>query len=154
MGVQLDCGDVSISCSYGTWNDIRFFIAKACLEHFIEITKDVETNVGDISTHYHSHLLDFIESIKKRKPESIVDFLSEIDAYETHNTLIFFGMNGLYKLIAKSDCEGFYSPGDSMDIGNMLILIEPFISDDCDDLTQFKELFRASVELNENIMIS
>jgi hypothetical protein len=154
MGVQLDCGDVSISCSYGTWNDIRFFIAKACLEYFIENTKDVDTNVRDISTHYHCQILDLAEAIQKRKPESIVDFLSEIESYETHNALIFFGVNGLYKLIAKSDCEGFYSPGDSMDIENMLILVEPYLSIDCDDLTRFRDLFRASVELNENVMIS
>jgi len=154
MGVQFDCGNVSISCSYGLWNDIRFLIANACLEHFIEITKDVDINVIDISTHYHCHLIDFVEAIQKRKPESIVDFLSEIEAYETHNTLIFFGMNGLYKLLAKSDCEGFYSPGDSMDIGNMLILIEPYLSADCDDLTKFRDLFRESVDLNENVMIT
>lgn len=154
MGVQFDCGEVSISCSYGVWNDIRFFIAKACLEYFIEITKDIDIDVRDISTHYHCHLVDLVEAIQKRNPESIVDFLSEIEAYETHNALIFFGMNGLYKLLAKSDCEGFYSPGDSMDIGNMLILIEHYLSTDCDDLTQFTRLFRASVDLNENVMIT
>lgn len=154
MGVQFDCGDLSISCSYGTWNEIRFFIANACLDYFIEITKDVDTTVRDLSTHYHCHLLDLVEAIQKRKPESIVDFLSEIEVYETHNMLIFFGMNGLYKLLAKSDCEGFYSPGDSMDIGNMLILIEPHISNDCDDLTKFRDLFSASVELNENVIIT
>jgi hypothetical protein len=136
------------------WNDIRFFIANACLEYFIEITKDVDINVRDISTQYNCHLVDLVEAIKKRKPESILDFLSEIEAYETHNTLIFFGMNGLYKLIAKSDCEGFYSPGDSLDICNMLNLIEPYLSVDCDDLTRFKHLFSASVDLNENVMIT
>jgi len=153
MGIQFDCGDVSISCTYSGWNDIRFFIAKACLDFFIEITKDVDTSVKNLFTHYHSHLLDLIEGIQKRKPESIVDFLSAIEAYETHNTLIFFGMNGLYKLLAKSDCDGFYSPGDSLDIGNMLILIEPHLSNDCDDLTKFRDLFRASVDLNENVII-
>lgn len=154
MGVQLVCGEVSISCSYGLWNDIRFLIANACLEYFIEITKDVDINVRDISTHYHCHLVDLVEAIQKRNPESIVDFLSEIESYETHNTLIFFGMNGLYKLLAKSDCEGFYSPGDSMDICNMLILIDSHLSVDCDDLTQFKHLFSTSVDLNENVMIT
>jgi hypothetical protein len=154
MGVQFDCGEVSISCSYGLWNDVRFFIANACLEYFIEITKDLDINARDISTQYHFHLVDLVEAIQKRNPESILDFLSEIEAYETHNTLIFFGMNGLYKLIAKSDCEGFYSPGDSMDICNMLILIEPYLSADCDDITRFKLLFRESVDLNENVVIS
>jgi hypothetical protein len=154
MGVQFDCGEVSISCGYGTWNEIRFYIAKACLDFFIELTKDVDPNVRDISTQYHCHLLDLVEGIQKRNPESIVDFLSAIEDYETHNTLIFFGMNGLHKLIAKSDCEGFYSPGDSMDIGNMLTLIEPYLSPQCEDITQFKELFIASVVFNENVMIS
>jgi hypothetical protein len=154
MGVQFDCGEVSISCGYGTWNEIRFFIAKASLDYFIEITKEVDPTERDISTQYHCHLLELIESIQKRNPESIVDFLSAIEDYDMHNTLIFFGMNGLYKLIAKSDCEGFYSPGDSMDIGNMLILIEPHLSSLCDELTKFKELFIASVVFNENVTIS
>jgi hypothetical protein len=154
MGVQFDCGEVSISCGYGDWNKIRFFIANACLDFFIEITKDVDASVRDISTRYECHLLELVEAIQNRNPESIVDFLSAIDEYASHNTLIFFGMNGLYKLLAKSDCEGFYSPGDAMDIRNMLILIEPHLSNNCDDLTKFKELFNSSVEFNENVMIS
>jgi len=154
MGVQFDCGEVSISCGYGTWNEIRFYIAKACLDFFIEITKDIDPTVRDISTQYHCHLLDFVERMQKRNPESIVDFLSDVEDYETYNTFIFFGMNGLYKLIEKSDCEGFYSPGDSMDIGNMLMLIDPYLSPLCHDITQFKDLFIASVVSNENVTIS
>lgn len=40
---------------------------------------------------------------------------------------VYFNVNGLYALLAKSDCEGYYSAGNSMDILQLLHLILPFI---------------------------
>jgi hypothetical protein len=153
MGIDLSCGDVTVSCSYGTWNDIRFAIANGCLKWFIDETKDVDPSERKIEMRYHYHLLELVESLHKQKPESIVDYLSAIENPETIDVLIFFGAIGLYKLICKSDCEGFYSPGDSLDISNMLDNIEWYLTD-VFNLETIKTLFKESVKLNENVLIS
>lgn len=153
MGIDLYCGDVTVSCSYGTWNDIRFAIASACLKWFIDETKDVDPSERKIEMRYHYHLLELVESLHKQKPASIVDYLSAIENPETIDVLIFFGATGLYKLINKSDCEGFYSPGDSLDISNMLDNIEWYLTDEF-NLENIKTLFKESVKLNENVLIS
>ena len=153
MGIDLSCGEVTVSCSYGTWNDIRFLIASACLKWFIDETKDVDLSERKIEMRYHYHLLELVESLHKQKPESIVDYLSAIENPETIDVLIFFGAIGLHKLICKSDCEGFYSPGDSLDISNMLDNIEWYLTDEF-NLEIIKKLFKESAKLNENVLIS
>ena len=102
---------------------------------------------------HHYHLLELVESLHKQKPESIVDYLSAIENPEIIDVLIFFGAIGLHKLICKSDCEGFYSPGDSLDISNMLDNVEWYLTDEF-NLENIKNLFRESAKLNENVLIS
>lgn len=36
------------------------------------------------------------------------------------NTLIYFDIKGIHTISNKSDCDGFYSPGDSYDICSLL----------------------------------
>jgi hypothetical protein len=42
------------------------------------------------------------------------------------DALIYFDIGGLYSFCNKNDCEGFYSPGNSVDICKLFDLIEPF----------------------------
>ncbi len=42
-------------------------------------------------------------------------------------SLPFLGLQGLYSVTNKSDCEGAYSPGESMDICALLRKIKPFL---------------------------
>jgi len=153
MGIDLSCGDVTISCSYGNWNEIRFAIANACLKWFINETKELDPSERKIEMRHHYHLLELVEYLQNKKPESIVDYLSLIENPETIDVLIFFGAIGLHKLICKSDCEGFYSPGDSLDISNMLDNIEWYLTDEF-NLENIKNIFRESAKLNENVLIS
>jgi len=41
------------------------------------------------------------------------------------NSLNYFGLGGLYALCNQSDCEGFYTPGNSLDIYRLLVKIKP-----------------------------
>lgn len=43
------------------------------------------------------------------------------------NALNKFDISGLYALCNQSDCEGFYSPGNAMDICCLFDKIEPFV---------------------------
>lgn len=153
MGVDLYCGDVTVSCSYGTWNDIRFAIANACLKWFIDETKDVDPSERKIEMRHHYHLLELVEYLHTQKPESIVDYISAIDTPDTIDVLIYFGAIGLHKIICKSDCEGFYSPGDSLDISNMFDNIQAHLTDEF-NLEDVKKLFKESAKLNKNVVIS
>ena len=70
--------------------------------------------------------------------------------------LIYFNLSGIYTLLHKSDCEGFYSVGNSYDIYEMIQLVKPNM-----DSHFFKTineevelLFKTSWENKENIIIS
>lgn len=53
------------------------------------------------------------------------------------DALIYFGIDGLYSLCNKSDCEGFYSVGNSVDICQLFNLIEPFVKSNNADIYSF-----------------
>jgi hypothetical protein len=50
------------------------------------------------------------------------------------NILIQFGVGGIYTLCNKSDCDGFYTPGNSYDICELLNVIKPFTIKNKDNL--------------------
>ena len=73
--------------------------------------------------------------------------------------LIQFGVGGLYALCNKSDCEGFYSVGNSYDICELLKLVKPFLlknKEEVDsnenwiynDIDIITNVFKESVEKN------
>ena len=43
------------------------------------------------------------------------------------NALNNFDMGGLFALCNQSDCEGYYTPGNSLDICSLFDKIEPFV---------------------------
>ena len=86
--------------------------------------------------------------------------------FKTPRELIYFDIGGLYSLCNKSDCEGFYSVGNSIDICKLFDLIEPFIKLNDEDkhsaiyvsgtgfyCKSLYELFKESATQNKKITI-
>ena len=155
MGSDFICGDVTVSYDYKKWNEARFVISAACFKYFTELIARSSidaTKRDDITLQYHYEIIDMLESYKDKKPKSIIDYIAAFENYELFNTFIYFRMIGLYRLLAKSDCEGFYSPGDCLDIYIMLTNIQPYVTDDIKFPTLLK-LFKNSFDIQENVLI-
>lgn len=151
MGVDFYCGDVSFGCSYGGWNEIRKIIIKSTFDYIQDkFQKDFELYnsinnegnehfIGEGSTYncYKKEINKIIELMKSSSKKSNVfgkdidntinDFIVITRKLSYIDALIYFDIGGLYSLCNKSDCEGFYSVGNSVDICQLFDLIEPFI---------------------------
>ncbi len=171
MGISVNCKEKGFCCSYSGWNRLRVTIIEATLRYlrakFVldESTKneeDEDHNYGynkkeiekfidrinillSTSTHKDGHVNIFIHII--------TEFPQYIDA------LIYFNVGGIYSLVNKSDCEGFYSPGNSLDIIILLDLIKPIINEYYNDeystiYEDIYDMFEESWKEKENIIIS
>ena len=116
MGVDFQCDTKSYSCSYSRWNTIRRAIVYATylyVRDYLEIDEPHERV-------YRHDLLTMFDSciLGDGTHESAVKTVVK-ECHSTDNmidSLNYFGLIGLYALCYKSDCEGFYSPGNSLDI--------------------------------------
>ena len=77
------------------------------------------------------------------------------------DTLVFFNISGLYAFCNKSDCEGYYSVGNSYDICQLFKLIKNFYIVDKEvfqdinkTINKIKKIFQESVRKRKIITIS
>lgn len=189
MGVDFYCDDVTYGCSYSGWNELRKLVIKSTFDYiqdkfqkdyeaYNSITDDNDENyIGDGTDYncYKKYIINIIETMQNSHEKNsfgidnvvnhfivIARNLNYIDA------LIYFDIGGLYALYNKSDCEGFYSVGNSVDICKLFDLIEPFVKlNDKDNIhsaiyisetgyyyKSLYELFKESVSKNKKISIS
>jgi hypothetical protein len=187
MGVDFYCGETTFGCSYGRWNNIREDVIQATLEYIKEKFKTDKELYGSLTENdvkwigkgsiYYSYMDDINEMIRQiesykynarffSEPELLKPFLSvTIDNYSFIDALIYFDIGGLFVLCNKSDCDGLYSVGNSMDICKLFNLIEPNMknTDSYDTIythgsrfycNTVYELFKESVTNNQKILIS
>jgi hypothetical protein len=167
MGIDLYCGDETFGCSYGSWNNVRNALIEATFEYL-----EVHFAVTDYEegTHEYGSMIALKQYIKKilnsnKNEELIENFIVYSRLLEFVDLLIQFSVGGLYALCNKSDCEGFYSVGNSYDICELLKLVKPFLLKNKEDLNadenwiyncidNLTNIFNESVEKKEVVRIS
>ena len=169
MGIDLYCRGKWFSCSYSSWNNIRIECICAAIRYLESLLKTLNETLDQ--TIEEDEQKDFVYKREKNerniehlhvliqmKPlliKSVDSFLYQIQINNYIDTLISLELNGLYALINKSDCDGFYSPGNALDIVTLLNTIQPHMSSDIAELIQFIiPLFQKSIETNTRILIS
>jgi len=99
---------------------------------------------------------DFQALVNKRNKElNINDYLRVFGAHIDY--LIKIKLKGIVSLLNKSDCEGFYSVGDSFDIVLMLNIISKKTDIDpsfIEIIKGLKNVFQTSVSKKKNVIIS
>ena len=192
MGVDFTCDEKSIGFSYGGWHNVRCTILEATLayldQRFAEIlAKPVKEEESDWETmHIQSaaknlqkHINEIRENANKKKqtkPGSLFEigirehnhildcFINTIWENYFIDLLIEFGVGGIYALCNKSDCEGFYSVGNSYDIHELLTTIRPFLLKNTENLESgdnwlydaagdLIDMFQESIEKKKIVMI-
>jgi hypothetical protein len=140
MGIDLNSGNYSFRTSYSYWNKLRRVVIESTLIYLQDI---ISKNTENTSPDYQNLLIDIKNFLKK---------LDEIKYYHNTNnhqealllhviisliksnmscldTLIRIDAGGLFSLCYKSDCQGFYTPGNSLDICMLFDTIEPFVKE-------------------------
>ena len=150
MGVVFICNDIDFGCSYSYWDKIRTNIIKATIDYIQDkfekdkelyghLTIDDENCVceGSIYYCYMSALIELKTLVLSQKQmthafgitidntvNNVVKWSSNL---EHKNALNKFDIGGLYALCNQTDCDGYYTPGNSLDICSLLDRIEPFV---------------------------
>ena len=153
MGIMLYSGDTSFECSYDSWYQIRNAIIKATMDYiqstyekdielYSHLTKEDEKwiGIGSLYNYYVIKLLELRRVLEKQQDKKkelddtigvfnrmFIQAYSNMDVINLLNALNFFDIGGLYALCNQSDCEGYYTPGNSLDICALLDRIEPFL---------------------------
>lgn len=150
MGIEIICGDIEYSCSYNSWDLIRMELLNASLlfleNKLLDTTLDKERIIE----------ITCILQYKNAMLKSVDEFLQIINNNKNFiNQFIFYEIYGVYVLLNKSDYDGLYSPGNSIDILKMIENTYDFIIND-DVLERFEffiKPFKNSSEKKLNIFI-
>jgi len=169
MGIDLTCDTKYFSCSYSGWNSARTELIEATF-FYLEDLIDKQTNdmVNDeYKNAFFNNLKKYINDIRQYRDSNnclLFGFIETSKNLNFINLLIQFGVGGIYALCNKSDCEGFYSVGNSCDICQLIKLIKPFLlknKDDVDNqnllynsIDRLLEVFQDSVETNIIVSIT
>ena len=162
MGIDFICGKFTLSFTYAFWNNIRLHLFEAFIKYSesLCITNDND-EPPSIEFRYHIELAELLNRISIAKqnitnPNVDDSYLVIFDKMSDIDMLIYFNLSGIYTLLHKSDCEGFYSIGNSYDIYEMIQLVKPNIDNQFfKTITKEVELlFKNSLENKENIIIS
>ena len=122
----------------------------------VQIWNDIVEDKKNLSLEPEEEGIDAFQAIvnKRNKELNINDYLRVFGAHIDY--LINIKLKGIVSLLNKSDCEGFYSVGDSYDI----VLMLDIISKRTDIEPQFMEiinslnnLFQTSVNKKKNVII-
>jgi len=181
MGIVLHCIEKNYRTSYGYWHWIRNIIIKATfkyLENKLEsIKKEYPQCVRDDDKIYDYDEEEYYEIDREIKiidrlvksyqiniPKSHTTLMNGIDELKAFamtmrefplDHLIFLNVSGLHAFCDKSDCQGYYTVGNSYDIIQLFDLIIPFIDEDEDEfeIENLYELFKESVDKKQKIVI-
>jgi len=159
MGIHIYCDEKEYSSSYGSWNKFRLATINATIKYiksYITLTE-----LSEYDQVYANKLLEFIDKIESEPNLDINIFIDYCKESPFIDTLVFFNISGLYAFCNKSDCEGYYSVGNSYDICQLFKLIKNFYIVDKEvfqdinkTINKIKKIFQESVRKRKIITIS
>lgn len=134
MGVDFYCNNKTFGFSYSTWNYIRKYVLVATHRYISNYLNNIITNEivpededkEEYLSEYKKHLTRFNIIFNNGNELSVDEFISNVFINKDvwGDIFIEYDINGIYVLCHKSDCEGYYSPGNALDICKLLELIK------------------------------
>jgi hypothetical protein len=125
MGIELACGEKSFNCSYSYWNTIRTDILKATFDYIDGLFKDETILEEDINE--ANDLLKLKKMVfggDRCLMDPLIVLCRDIEFLNAFNK---FNLGGVFALCNQSDCSGYYTPGNSLDICILLDTIKPYL---------------------------
>lgn len=178
MGLDIKCNKVSMRCTYSFVHVFRKMLIKSTIQFLesISFTKHFESPETFLKYYFQEPRPDndyeeLEDDYKEEKKKTIYFLQALCESPELFSSISYrllsdpqpyfrchsdairklheFGINGLMIFVNHSDCEGYFSPGQSLDILNLFMRIETFINKDTDEFMmyeEFLEIFKTSVD--------
>ena len=150
MGIQILCNEESYSCGYTSWSVFREEIANASVRYLRALYDRMMLRTEEANEEQNAEqtcLEKIIEYIDTNNCCTLEDFFQFFKDMEFQNAFIYFELGGVYALLNKSDDDGYYTVGNSLDIVDTMEIIEAHIVYD-DVKTRYnwiKKVFEESV---------
>jgi hypothetical protein len=155
MGILLVCNDVRYSCGYTRWDGIREELANASVRYLRSVYDGIFELNDEQNAYIQTELEKLFEYISTNNVCTTTDFGYFFINKEFVNTFIYFHLGGIYALLNKSDYDGYYSVGNSVDIVKTLEFIENYI--EIDDVKfafyDIRKVFEESVQSGQMVDI-
>jgi hypothetical protein len=168
MAVDIVCNGDSHNCSIACWVEFRSIIIKASFEYLkthlnnkkFENSSKENINKNDILEMIHRIESQILNTPNSYEPNLLIKAFSISCGFNTVDTLIYFGVGGLFAFCHKYDVECYYSVGNSYDICELFKLIEPFFKKFIPKDSFFEKhfekinvIFQNSVEFNKIVLV-
>jgi hypothetical protein len=185
MGLDLYCNNESWGCTYSGVHIVRKYFIKATIKYMEQIDNNKELpfyeplksfrNICDFERkkdeddgQFDGNKKQVIDFLKSLLPEKIntemFDWIRPLNInYQPWNktpfSLSYFGLFGLKTFVNHSDCDGYFTVGNSYDILGLLsrignFLFEEIDQDEKDWIMDLIKLFEHSVKHNQDILFS
>ena len=129
MGLCLLCGDYSWSCTYSNLQEYRMIVIRACLDWIKNVNLSKPSWMiapyqidPELQADEKEQLIPFLESLMKEGRINYSVFNNNLPS-----SICYFGLVGLIPFVNHSDCDGYYSPGDILNIRELFSRIFDFI---------------------------
>jgi hypothetical protein len=168
MGIELCTKNASFGCSYTYWNELRIHVIIATIKYINDkfekdkakyghLTENDKQCIGEGST-YSYHMKNFNKLIKSLEqgsltimnhPSTLNLFVSLIQSERYRNAVNYFDIGGIISFCENSDCDGYYTPGNSLDIRCLFDKIKPFTNSE-NTRYFYYSIYGDYTELNES----
>lgn len=145
MGIDLCTKNTSFGCGYTYWNELRIHVIISTIKYMKDkfeidmkkygyLTEYDKQWIGEGST-YSYHMKNFnklIKSLEQGSPTMIIHpstlnlFVRLIKSGRYRNAVNYFDIGGIISFCENRDCDGYYTPGNSLDICCLLDRIKPY----------------------------
>lgn len=129
MGFDLFCNGESFSCRYTTWMMFREELANASIRYLSEVYDEM-LRCEDSQTIYKTRLEQLFEYINTNNCKTLPEYMAMLFNEDFVNIFVYYNIAGVFALLYKSDEEGAYSIGNSVDIVQTMKLLKEFIEYD------------------------
>ena len=158
MGVDIVCGEKVFSCGYKRWSDFRIGVIQATIRYIETVLKPTDLIIEENS--HLKQLLEFVELVHSEQADKDLDaFLSLMktskneDYVHILDVFIHFGLGGLFALCNKTDCDGYYSVGNSVDICDLFKKIRDIMDEKFPHWKQVRSVFREGIKQRKLVMV-
>lgn len=154
MGYCINCEGIMFNCGYSFWEKFREEIALASVA-YLQNEYDVLLANGANDSYLENQLSQLMEHLNIHNCGTVSDFMLLFSEMDRMNIFIYYHMGGVYTLLNKSDDDGYYTIGNSIDILDTFQRIEKYISDEDVKATfpNVQKVFQSSIEKQQLVAI-
>ena len=144
MGVLFICDTAEYSCAYGSWNNIRMGLLSASLRYLQHLVRGVDASDP---TAYKAIQLILNEKYKMTDVDRFIEIVDS-HGHDMVDGMNYLNIGGLWVIMNKRDDEGYYTPGNALDILILIKQVKSFV-----DKKDIKErLYSVKKVLNHSVV--